>query len=45
MLVKRDVSWIRQLDSSLSIWKPGFDPRPVHMGFMVEKVALKQFFF
>lgn len=43
-LVERDVSWIRQLHSSLSIWRPGFDPRPVHMGFMVEKVALKDFF-
>lgn len=25
-------------------WKPGFDPRQVHMRFVVDKMALRQFF-
>jgi hypothetical protein len=38
-LVEWTVSGIRQLDASLSTWRPRFDPRPVYVGFLVERVA------
>ena len=34
--------WLRRLVSSLSPWRPGFDPRPVGTGFVVDKVAMVQ---
>jgi len=34
------VSNTHQYYSSLSSWKSGYDPRPVFVGFMVDKVAL-----
>jgi hypothetical protein len=33
---------LRQLGASLSLRRPGFDPRSVRVGFVVEKVALAQ---
>jgi len=27
-----------------SVWRPGFNPRPVHMGFVVDRVPLEQAF-
>jgi hypothetical protein len=32
--------WFRQLAVSLSLWKPRFDPRPVYVGFVVNKVTI-----
>jgi hypothetical protein len=34
--------WFGQLVAGLSPQKPGFDPRPVHMKFIVDRVALGQ---
>jgi len=39
------VPWLRWLPFDLSACKPRFDPRPVHNGFMVEKVSLVQVVF
>jgi hypothetical protein len=36
------VPWLRRLVAGLSPRRPGFDPSPVHVGFMVDKVALGQ---
>ena len=36
------VPWLRRLLVKLSRRRPGFDPRPVHVRFMVNKVALGQ---
>jgi aspartate carbamoyltransferase catalytic subunit len=33
-------SWFRQLVADLSPWMPQFKPRPVHVGFVVDKVAM-----
>ena len=30
----------RWLDTVLSLWKSGLDVRPVHVGFVVDRVAL-----
>lgn len=35
---------LRWLVASLSQWRPGFNPSQVHVGFVVEKVALGQVF-
>jgi len=32
--------WLRWLLASLSIQRPMFSPRPVYVGFVVDKVAL-----
>jgi len=32
-------------ESFLSLWRRKFDPRPNHVGYLVEKVALEQGFF
>jgi hypothetical protein len=37
------VVWLRRLAAGLSPRRPGFAPGPVHVGFVVEKVALRQF--
>jgi len=34
------VQWLRRLVAGLLSWWPMFDPRPIHVTFMVEKVAL-----
>jgi hypothetical protein len=34
------IQWLRQLATVLSPWILGFDPKPVHMGFVVEKMVL-----
>ena len=36
------VPWLRRSVAGLSPWMPGFDPRSVHVGFVVDKVALGQ---
>jgi hypothetical protein len=38
------VPWLRRLVAGLSPRRPGFNPGPVHVGFMVDKVALGQVF-
>jgi hypothetical protein len=35
------VPWLRQRVAFLSLWKPGFDPKPGHMGFVMDKVELE----
>jgi hypothetical protein len=39
------VLWIRQLVAGISSRRPDFDPRSVHVRFVVDKVALGQVFF
>jgi hypothetical protein len=36
--------WLRRLAAGLPPWRPGFDPGSVHVGFVVDKVALGQVF-
>jgi hypothetical protein len=43
-LQRQAVSWLSRLASSLLWWRLGFAPKPVHVGFVVEKVALRQVF-
>ena len=43
--VCRAVQWFRRLVAGISPRRPGFDPGPVHVGFMLDKVALGQVFF
>jgi hypothetical protein len=38
------VPWLRRLAAGLSPRRPGFDPRSVHVGFVVDKVVLGQVF-
>jgi hypothetical protein len=38
------VPWLKQLVTGFSPQKPGFKPGSVHVGFVVEKVALGQVF-
>jgi hypothetical protein len=40
----RAVPWPRRLVAGLSPRRPSFDPGPVHVGFVVDKVALGQVF-
>jgi hypothetical protein len=35
--------WLRRLAAGLPSRRPGFDPGSVHVGFVVDKVALRQF--
>jgi hypothetical protein len=42
--LKKAVPWLRRLVAGLSPQRPGFDPGSVHVGFVVEKVALGQVF-
>jgi hypothetical protein len=44
MKVQRLTSWLRALVAGLSPRRPGFDLGPVHVGFVVDKVALGQVF-
>jgi hypothetical protein len=39
-LLEKALPWLRRLVAGLSPRRPGFDPRSVHMGFVVDKVAL-----
>jgi hypothetical protein len=41
-LTQGAMSWLRQLFASLSPWRPGFIPGLIHMGFVMNKVALRQ---
>jgi hypothetical protein len=38
------VPWLRRLAAGLPPRRPGFNPGSVHVGFMVDKVALGQVF-
>jgi hypothetical protein len=38
------VPWLRWLVTKLILRRPGFAPGSVHMGFVVDKVALGQVF-
>ena len=38
------VLWLRRLVAGLPPRRPGFDPGSVHVGFVVDKVALGQVF-
>jgi hypothetical protein len=42
--VKGFVMALRQLATSLSPWRPGFDSRPVHVELVVDKAAAGQIF-
>jgi hypothetical protein len=42
--VERAVPWLRRLVTVLSRRRPGFDPESVHVGFVVDNVALGQVF-
>jgi hypothetical protein len=41
---QKAVPWLRLLVAGLLPWRPGFAPRSVHAGFLVDKVALGQGF-
>jgi hypothetical protein len=43
--LSRAVPWLRRLVAGLSPRRPGFNPESVHVGFVVDKVALRQVFF
>jgi hypothetical protein len=38
------VPWLKRLEFGLSLCRPGFNLRPVLVGFMVDKLALGQVF-
>jgi hypothetical protein len=38
------VPWLRPIVACFSPWRPGFKPRSLYMGFMMNKVALGQVF-
>ena len=38
------VPWLRYLDASLSLWRPQFESRPLHVGLELDKVAMDQGF-
>jgi hypothetical protein len=38
------VPWLRRLVAGIRPRRPGFDPGSVHVGFVVDKVALGQVF-
>jgi hypothetical protein len=44
ILIRRAVPWLRRLVAGLPPRRPGFDPGSVHVGFVVDKVALGQVF-
>jgi len=38
------VPWLRYLVASLSLWRPQFESRPLHVELELDKVALEQDF-
>jgi hypothetical protein len=42
--VKLAMPWLRQLVAGISLCRPRFMPRSIHVGFVVDKVALGQVF-
>jgi len=34
--------WLKQIAAGLFLQRPRFNPRPVHVGFVVNKVAMRQ---
>lgn len=45
IIKKLAVSWLRQLVADLSLQRPRLNPRPFHVGFVVDNVALETRFF
>jgi len=43
-VVSRTVTWLIWLVDGLLPWRPGFDPKPIHVGFLEDKVTLGQVF-
>jgi hypothetical protein len=41
---RKAVPWLRSLVAGLSPRRPGFAPRSIHVGFVMDKVALGQVF-
>ena len=41
--LQRDESWSRCLFECLKLWRPGFDPWPIHVRFVMDKVTLGAF--
>jgi hypothetical protein len=41
-LLNKVIPWLRQLVAVLSLWRSRFMPGPVHVGFVMGKVALGQ---
>jgi len=35
------MSYNDEVTQAVSHWWPGFDPRPVHVGFIVKKMAVR----
>jgi hypothetical protein len=42
---KEFMPWLRRLVAGVSPRRAGFDPKPVHVGFVVDKVAVEQIFY
>jgi hypothetical protein len=42
--VRAAVPWLRRLVAGLPQRRPGLDPESVHVGFVVDKVALEEVF-
>jgi hypothetical protein len=42
--VTLSLQWLRQIVITLETWRYRFNPRPVHMGFLVDRVVLGQVF-
>lgn len=42
--VNKTVSWFRRVVAAFSLQRREFDPRPVHVGFMVDDVVTGQVF-
>jgi hypothetical protein len=40
MITNQPVTWLRRLVAGLSLLRPGFAPGSVHVGFVVDKMAL-----
>jgi len=38
------VQWLRLLVAGVSLWRPGFEPSPIHLGIVVHKVTPGQIF-
>jgi hypothetical protein len=38
------VPWVRQLFAGFQLWRSGINPGPLHLGFVVDEVALRWVF-
>jgi hypothetical protein len=43
-LIYKKKAWLRQLVPGLLLWSPEFNPRAVHVGFLVDRVAVGHIF-